>query len=447
MKKFINLFTLFLIMGLMMQSCKEERNTPTVDDSTKITKKALRMNQDAYDHILIDLDNLDLSYGFSSVSEISTYEDWDITEAGGSWGVAAEDAKGACEGVCAGAVLSGGNVVAAGITGLVVGAICSFAEYKREKAEENNDNDNDGMQAVFNPSNPFDYTGHGNRFNYGGWAPIGSEIGDLHNSMVNEILTDIGNSNQINTLSELYDYVCYADFNTLNTLFTPQQISDVQTYLSEHQTDIIADLEDIEMTTLWLGHPDEMEIIKHYAFVMTRPMFFDRFQYTMNYMTIIDQAYQSQLLSEESAMIINGTISTFYCSKTAWNYVQPDPFFNTDFIICTNNSWFLTNNQEHLQLLMSSYGDINFVGYPYIENDTIKRIYIYANDPLNTEYGHSDFILSLWEIFTNNISSISILDNNRTCAPIAIGNYPIYPAAEYEDYIFIDLESHMDLNN
>lgn len=443
MKKFINLFTLFLFIGLMMQSCKEERNTPTVDDSTKITKKALRMNQDAYDQILMDLDNLDLSYGFSSVSEISTYEDWDFTEVGGCWGVFAADAEGACHGADIGERIGGkwGAVIGA----VAVGASSSVAEYIKEKND--NDNDNDGMQVVFNPSNPFDYTRDGNRFNYGGWAPIGSEIGDLHNSMVNEILTDIGNSNQINTLSELYDYVCYADFNTLNTLFTPQQISDVQTYLSENQTDIITDLEDNGMTTLWLGHPDEMEIIKHYAFVMTRPMFFDRFQYTMDFMTIIDQAYQSQLLSEESAVIINGTISTFYCSKTAWNYIQPDPFFNTDFIIRTDNSWFLTNNQEHLQQLMISNGDINFVGYPYIENDTIKRIYVYANDPLNTEYGQSDLILSLGEIFTNNISSISILDNNRTCAPIAIGNYPIYPAAEYEDYIFIDLESHMDLNN
>lgn len=76
MKKYFNVLTLFLTLGLMMQSCKEEINIPTIEETTPTAKKAARMNQNSYAQLLDDLDNLDLSYGLSSVSEISEYEDY-----------------------------------------------------------------------------------------------------------------------------------------------------------------------------------------------------------------------------------------------------------------------------------------------------------------------------------------------------------------------------------
>lgn len=442
MKKYFNVLTLFLTIGLMMQSCKEEINIPTVEEITPTAKKAARMNQNSYAQLLDDLDNLDLSYGLSSVSEISDYENWDFSNTGGSLGIVAADAEGACHGADIGERIGGtwGAVIGA----VVVGAVSSVAEYIKEK----NDNDHDNMQIAINPTLPFKYDQYGNRFHYGGWAPIGSEIGDLHNSLVNELLAEIDSSHSITTLADIFEYAYSTNFSTLSTHFTSQQISEVQTYLSGHETDILTDLENDAMTTLWLDYPDEMEIIKHYAFVLTQtPTFFDRFQYTMDFMTNIYSAYQSELISEESALIINGTISTFYCSKTAWNYIQPDPFFTNEFIICGNNAWYLTNNLDNLQLLLSGDQNINFIGYPYISNDTIKRIYVYADCPFNTTLLNSSSLMSLFNntTFTNTITAVSIMENYRNCYPIATGNYPIYPATEYEDYVFIDLEEQLDV--
>ena len=440
MKKYFKLLPLFLAIGLMMQSCKEEFNIPTTEETTPAVKKAARVNQNSYAQLLDDLDNLDLSYGFSSVSTISAYEDWDFTDVGGSWSVVAADAEGACHGADIGERIGGtwGAVIGA----VVVGSVSSVAEFIKEK----NDNDHDNMQIAINPTRPFAYDQYENRFYYGGWAPIGSEIGDLHNSMVSELLAEIDSSNCISTLSDIFEYAYSTNFSTLSTLsthYTPQQILGVQAYLNTYETDILSDLEDDEMTTLWQDYPDEMEVIKHYAFVLTQTTtFFDRFQYTMDFMTNVHLAYQSELISEESALMINGTISTFYCSKTAWNYIQPDPFFANEFIICGNNTWYLTDSQSQLQLLLGSNPDINFIGYPYISNDTIRRIYVYADSPLNATLQNNNTFISLFNntTFTNAITTVSVIDNYRNCASIATGNYPIYPAAGYEDYVFIDLE-------
>ena len=441
----------------MMQSCKNEQDVP-VTEKTVSPKKLVRMNQNSYDQLLEDLDDLDLSYGLSSVNEISEFEDWDFTDIGGSWEVAAADANGACAGIGAGA--AGGAAIGAAIggpagaavgattgtivLGIVVGALNSYAEFQKEKEEE--DNNTDELKAAINLTNPFVYYPQSNRFTYGGVTPIGSDIGELHNWMVSEMLEVIDGT--INTMDALLEYACTNNFTTLSTHYTSQLISVIQAFLYDNATDILSHTGDSGIALLCQEYPDEMNIIRHYAYVMTQSTtFFNRFQYTVDFMNIIDYMYQTETISEESALLINGAISTMYCSKTAWNYNQPDPFWTNNYILYGNNSWYMTNNHEALSLLIGTSSDITFVGYPYMDGDTIKRIYIYADSPENISSQNSISSLLADEVFTNTVNTVTVLENYRNCNPIETGSYPILPAAEYDDYFYIDLEQRSNIPN
>lgn len=444
MKKYFNVVSFILIIGMIMQSCKEEQAV-SMTEKTVTPKKVVRMNQNSYEQLLEDLDDLDSSYGLTSVSEISEYEDWDFTDAGTDWDIVSADAEGASAGAEIGKTIGGtkGAIIGA----VIGGAVGSLAEFFLERDDENeNENESEGMLAAIDLSNPFVYTPQNNRFAYGGLAPIGSEIGELHNWLVNEMLAEIDSTTT--TLQDVLAYAYSTSFTTLNTHFTPQQIMDVQAYFYENETDVLSYLGDDGPSMLCQDNPEEMSIIKHYAYVLTQSTeFFSRFQYTMDFMNLIDYAYNNESISKESAELINGTISTLYCSKTAWNYIQPNPFFTNQFIVCGNNSWYLTNNHENVMTLIGSSPDVAFVGYPCMDNDTIKRIYIYADSPENTDLQYNIYSLSTAEIFTNTVNAVTVMENYRNCYPIATGNYPILPAAGYDDYFYIDLEQGSDIIN
>ena len=199
-----------------------------------------------------------------------------------------------------------------------------------------------------------------------------------------------------------------------------------------------------------LGYEDEMSILKHYFYNIshvTIPL--DIYSYTRDFMELVDNAYNNNIISETNAYLINGTISTFYCSKTAWNYIQPDPFFANTFVIRNGTTWQLTRDANLLMNVLHN-DPVQFVGFPYIKNDTIKRIYVYANSPYNTMLLDNDMILSSLfedEYYTNTATTTQFMENYWACQPIATGCYPILPATGYTDYIFIDLEHGSDIQN
>ena len=91
---------------------------------------------------------------------------------------------------------------------------------------------------------------------------------------------------------------------------------------------------------------------------------------------------------------------------------------------------------------------IDFVGYPYIVNDTIKRIYVYFSEPFNAmQQGDRTTELFENQYFHNAIDSVTNSYGNVNCSSITVGYYPIYQAEGLTDYIYIDLEERMDLSN
>ena len=452
MKKYFYYLMIFLIIGVSMQSCKEDKNAPANE-----TIASQNANQSAsWNQVEQQLKALDMSYGLTKnirrspsipggIEEVPNYTDWELTDMGFSWGVAAADADGACTGIGAGLGLGGAigsaipaigtsvcAVIGGTLGGIVVGAIFSINAYKEEN----------GTQVVIDPNNPFIQISipTGNRFAYGDNAPIGSEMGDLHNNLVNELLQD-ANFMALDSKEEMFEYIRTASLTTLTAYFTSEQVAEVLSYLADYQTTL-----DWSSPMESADYSMELNVIKHYAYEVSQALEpYDWLNYTRDYMMVVDNAYQNNLISEGSALMINGTISTLYCSKTAWNYIQPDPVFTDKYIIHSNDSWILTNNHEHLMLsLTSEY--VDFVGYPYIENDTIKRIYVHTESPYNMMFPDSEVLPYLYEdgIFTNTTNTIQCLDNNLTCQPIAIGSYPIHSAVGYDNYVYIDLEQYID---
>lgn len=434
MKKYFYQLMILFIIGATMQSCKEDINAPVNE-----TVATQNVNKSAsWDQVQQQLNVLDMSYGLTknirrspsipeTIGQIPS-DDWDLSSMGVNWTIVVADAIGAING---GRWFWGTGPWGVAAGAVVVGGLHSLQAYLLTN----------NTQAVINSTNPFVYVPQENRFAIGGAAPIGSEIGELHNCLVKEVL-----ENENITIESLYEYMYTTDFTTLSTHYTTQQISEMQYYMMQYESEVTNfQLED-NIYMLSQEYPDEMNIIKHYAYEVSQALEpYDWLHYTRDYMMVVDNAYQNNLISEESALMINGAISTLYCSKTAWNYIQPDPVFTDKYIIHSNDSWILTNNHEHLMLLLESE-HVDFVGYPYIENDTIKRIYVHTESPYNMMFPDSEVLPYLYEdgIFTNTTNAIQYMDNNLTCQPIAIGSYPIHSAVGYDNYVYIDLEQYID---
>jgi len=437
MKKYFYYLMIFLILGVSMQSCKEDKNAPANE-----TIASQNANQSAsWNQMEQQLKALDMSYGLTKnirrspsipggIEEVPNYTNWDFNNMGSAWGIAKDDLGGFCGGVGFAGALFVSNPLILGI-GVCVGAAMSYLAYK----------DTNGTQTVINPNNPFVYTHQGNRFVEDSYAPIGSEAGDLHNCLVLEMFQD-EHFVELTSMEDIYDYLCSTNISSLSNYYTSQQVNDILTFMQQNEGYILTNQADWSNQLSELGYEAELNVIKHYAYEVSQALEpYDWKRYTRDYMMVVDNAYQNNLISEESALMINGAISTLYCSKTAWNYIQPDPMFTNKYIIHTNNSWILTNNYSNLMSLLA-LGHVDFVGFPYIENGNIKRIYVYSESPYNMMLTDNEVLSSLYEesFYTNTTNTIQCMDNNLTCQPIANGSYPIYAATGYDNYVYIDLE-------
>ena len=196
-----------------------------------------------------------------------------------------------------------GKTEGAIIGGLVYGAAYYIDAYWRECEQE------DGICALY----PSADTPQKNRPAKNRHAPIGSEIGELHRCLVREVL-ECGQIPSSMTREELYEYMCTADFATLNAHFTAQQIRIVRSGLMDYAEALAYQGNDIEAVLL-SGCPEEVEIINHYVNAVARTAGpFERQRYTHDYMRLVDKACRANWISEESAILINGTISSL--SKT-----------------------------------------------------------------------------------------------------------------------------------
>lgn len=438
-------------MGITMQSCKEDTNAPSLENQVTQPKA----NVASWNQVQQQLKALDMSYGLTKnirrapcipegIDQVLYYNNWELDDMGFNWAVANADADGVYEGITAGGgmgaaigFLSGGpagsawgTLIGGAIGGVAWGAFRSVSKY----IELN------GTQVVINPSHPFIYIPHGNRFADGNLAPVASELGDLHNCLVSEMLQD-ANFMELTSLEDRFDYICAANITSLSDYFTSSQIAEVQAYLADNRTYLLDSI-DIYTQMITQVYVDELNIIKHYAYVVSQTTTpFDMEQYTSDFMQLVDDAYADNQISEESALIINGTISTMYCSYTAWNYIQPDPYQTTLYAVNTDDMWYFVR-REQLDAIIAGGDTINFVGYPYIDNDTLKRIYVYANNSYNVNYANDSVMQILFDgtVYENETSDWTAynlsLDNN----PIPTGYYPIYPAEGYDNYVYIDFE-------
>lgn len=244
----------------------------------------------------------------------------------------------------------------------------------------------------------------------------------------------------LTSLEDIFDYVCTdADFTFLNSYFTSAQIVGVQNYLVDNRAAIL-DITNWDTQMVQKGYTEALNIIKHYAYAVSQTTTpFDMEQYTSDFMELVESAYTNELISLESALMINGTISTLYCSRTAWNYIQPDPYQCTRYILHGANMWYLADCQDDVVTILGNDNTIDFVGYPYIENSVVKRIYVYANLSYNLALTDFEEVMSTLNDgnYTNTVDEGTDGTNNYT---LSLGSHHVLSATGYADYVYIDFE-------
>ena len=130
MKKYFKVLSFFLIIGIMMQSCKEDKKAPSLEN--QVTEQ--EANAASWNQVQKQLNTLDMTYVHKksikrtpelpgNLSQIPNYNDWELPDLGGNWYVATADADGAYRGILAGCALGGafGSMVPA--IGNVAGAL------------------------------------------------------------------------------------------------------------------------------------------------------------------------------------------------------------------------------------------------------------------------------------------------------------------------------------
>lgn len=125
MKKYFYGLMIFLFMGIMMQLCKEETNSPSLE--TKNTQQETDMA--SWNQVQQQLNALDMSYGLTknirrspsvpgSLGQVTEYTNWDFNNMGFNWGVPKADAEGFCSGAgAAGGICSGIGFLSGGPAG------------------------------------------------------------------------------------------------------------------------------------------------------------------------------------------------------------------------------------------------------------------------------------------------------------------------------------------
>ena len=170
-----------LLLGLSLQSCNDDQNVPAIQSKT-----AQKIN--SWNQLQKQLKALDMKYVHKksvrrlpglheSLEVVPSYNDWDLIDMGFNWVVGISDALGALDGGFRLKELGPWGVLA-GV--LIVGGLRSLETYLLINY----------TQTVINTTNPFVYVPQENRFVISGVAPIGSEIGELHNCLVKEVLNN-----------------------------------------------------------------------------------------------------------------------------------------------------------------------------------------------------------------------------------------------------------------
>lgn len=261
------------------------------------------------------------------------------------------------------------NGKAALVAFAVAGAFCSYAEYVGQQDSTTAIISRKGDNLAVDLRNPIG----DNKPNMRTLLPnaIGSEIGMYHNYVIAELLTDSICSQQSGEW-EVFSAFCSMLENA--EVYTADELEDMKQVVSsnnlldtwrEHSTSF-ADSQESILVSEFLSNISE---IKESL----------RYEYVCSYMQIIESAYLSNELSEETASFVNAAVSVWYYSHNLWKYYIPlDGCASAYIVETTAGSWYLTTSFDKMCALCEAYG-VGIIGIPQISNGQVTEIFFFED--------------------------------------------------------------------
>lgn len=287
------------------------------------------------------------------------------------WEVAKEDVDGGT--VVGGAVFHfTKNIKAAFVAFAVAGALCSYGEYVAQRDDSTNSVvAYKGEFFAIDLRSPIgEYRPHLYEFLP---TTIGSNVGMYHNYAIAELCTNPDYANLRYEASEDV-FSAFGDILTKAGVYTTDEVNYMkQAVLKEN------------LLETWKQRSDEFDIGQECALVsefLTTISEMDessRYDYICQYMRIINDAYTRGELSEESALLVNGAVSTWYYSHRLWNYYIPLNGCASAYMLETEDGkWYITSSLDKVRVMLET-NHIIAVGIPQIIDGRIAEVYFFED--------------------------------------------------------------------
>lgn len=219
---------------------------------------------------------------------------------------------------------------------------------------------------------------------------IGVEVGLYHNFIITQLLTNDAYSCDISNHEELVNQISLV-INDYDLVVTDQvgyiDSQELVCILSQiNLPDNITDLQQ-EITNF-------NEFVGSYYNIAIRLNPASLFDYTNQFSNIIDEAWRNGELSEEEALLINGSISVGYYSSCLWRPYLSSPLNSEERVIYNeydNEVYFC--NREELVIYINQHQNLShiLIGIPHYVHGELAEVYFYKQE-MEEYYGQYEGI-------------------------------------------------------
>lgn len=324
------------------------------------------------------------------------------------------------------------NIKAALVTFAVAGAFCSYGEYVKQRDDSTSSvvAYKDDFFAVDLRSPIGSNKPHLNEFLP---AAIGSKVGMYHNYAIAELCT---NSDYAHLRYEASEDVfsAFGDILVNAGIYTTDDVEYMKQVVLEN-----------DLLETWKQSGDEFigeqesVLISEFLSTISELNESSRYDYICQYMQIIDDAYMHGELSEESALLVNGAVSTWYYSHCLWNYYIPLNGCASAYMLETaDGEWYITSSLDKVHMMLVA-DSIIAVGIPQIANGHITEIYFFEDT--------GGFLETDWKVPSCYTSDYITISEVTTDIDInlneLVGTYPLQDVQDRNDVRYASMEFRM----
>lgn len=324
------------------------------------------------------------------------------------------------------------NIKAALVTFAVAGAFCSYGEYVKQRDDSTSSvvAYKDDFFAVDLRSPIGSNKPHLNEFLP---AAIGSKVGMYHNYAIAELCT---NSDYAHLRYEASEDVfsAFGDILVNAGIYTTDDVEYMKQVVLENNL-----LETWKQSSDEFIGEQESVLISEFLSTISELNESSRYDYICQYMQIIDDAYMHGELSEESASLVNGAVSTWYYSHCLWNYYIPLNGCASAYMLETaDGEWYITSSLDKVHMMLVT-DSIIAVGIPQIANGHITEIYFFEDT--------GGFLETGWNVPSCYTSDYITISEVTTDIDInlneLVGTYPLQDVQDRNDVHYASMEFRM----